>query len=71
MAENLIASRFQPVPGPFEPWYCTITDPATNYVKMAWYECPFCQRKFFTRKMCEQHCKGRPGMHQPTCPVLK
>lgn len=71
MAEFLLHNRFQPVKGPFEPWYVTVTEAATNRVLEATYECPHCGMSFHTRKSCEIHCKGKPPNIPATCPALK
>jgi len=64
------ASRFQPVPGPWEPWYWTLVELETNKVLTARYECPHCGRQFHGSGVCEEHCKGKVGSFGPTCPKM-
>jgi len=64
------ASRFQPVPGTWEPWYWTLVELETNKVLTARWECPHCGRQFHGRGVCEEHCKGKVGSFGPTCPKM-
>jgi len=64
------ASRFQPVPGTWEPWYWTLVELETDKVLTARWECPHCGRQFHGRGVCEEHCKGKIGSFGPTCPKM-
>jgi len=69
--DGLIHGEFQPVVGPYEPWYMYKCDPETDKLIGARWRCPHCGNLYHTRGSCEDHCKGRQGQYGPTCKALK